>query len=107
MRPEEKALGSAAVPWTTEEEKTEAEAALLCEGVRRCDSERRRRSSRSCARRDGASSGRALAGLAEAAAEEEDGEGWGAVWSMTLEDWSERLVVVYFGEGGLGVVGVP
>lgn len=77
VRPAENVFGSAAadVPWTTDEEKTDAEAALLCEGVRRCDSERRRRSSRSCARSEGASSGRGLAGLAEE--EEEDAEGEG------------------------------
>lgn len=86
MRPAAKALGSAGVPCTTDEAKTEDEAALLWLGVRRCDSERRRRSSRSCARREGASSGRALVGLEEEDEEGVSSAGLGAVWSMTLED---------------------
>lgn len=49
-----------------EEEETETEErdfAPRAWGFRRCDSERRRRSSRSCFRREGASSGRGRADL--------------------------------------------
>lgn len=49
---------------------------------RRCDSERRRRSSRSCFMREGASSGRDLVGVASS------GVGFGLdIWDGGREDW--------------------
>lgn len=82
VRPSAKDFGSTAC-WMLTLERDLVDAAC---GARRCDSASRRRSSRSCLRREGASSGRAEAGVVEDDDSDCEADGLGMVWSGGRED---------------------
>lgn len=104
VRPAVKALGSVAPPCTTDEAKGDVEP---WDGARRWDSAIRRRSSRSCFRRLGASSGRVVDEDGEACwsvVEEEEGFE-GADWSVILDDMNAlSSFLLIFGSVGVWAV---
>lgn len=97
IRPAAKVLGWSASVVLVEPllppRKKEDEEEAAREGARRWDSAMRRRSSRSWARREGASSGRVLEGVVEDLLVEE-GSFRRALWSGGREDWRLNTLLV-------------